>query len=72
MGEYGPELSDAERIEQIIEELCIQSYIGYDNHQTISLIVSALCKLHLSQGFASNPKIEQVMKNYTESKHVTV
>jgi uncharacterized protein YneF (UPF0154 family) len=23
MGEYGPELSDGEKIEQIIEELCI-------------------------------------------------
>ena len=31
MGEYGPELSDAEKVQQIVEELCIQAYIGYEN-----------------------------------------
>ena len=54
MGEYGPDIPDQDKIDQIIEEFSIQVYIGYENPKTIGLIVSALAKLHISQGFAPN------------------
>jgi len=36
------------------------------------MIISALLKLHLSKSFASNPKIESVMKDFSNSKHISV
>ena len=72
MGEYGPDIPDKEKIDSIIEELCNQTYLGYENPTTVGLIVSALGKLHLAQGFASNPKIDCVMKDYSDSKHINV
>ena len=72
MGEYGPDIPDKEKIDSIIEELCNQTYLGYENPTTVGLIVSALGKLHLAQGFAANPNIDQVMKDYQDSKHINV
>lgn len=72
MGEYGPDIPDQEKVESIIDEMCIQSYIGYENPITMGLIVSALAKLHLAQGFPSNPKVETVMHNFTQSKSINV
>lgn len=56
----------------MIEELCNQSNIGYENEATLGLIVSALGKLHLALDYSSNPKIEEVMANYAESRHLSV
>lgn len=36
------------------------------------MIVSALGKLHLAINFAPHPKIEEVMANYAESRHLSV
>lgn len=36
------------------------------------MIVSALVKLHLAQGFAPNPHIEAVMRDLSTSKHINV
>ena len=72
MGEYGAEQEDYEKTEQVIEELCNQSYIGYENESTLGLIVSALAKLHIAINYAPHPKIEEVMANYSESRHLSV
>ena len=47
MGEYGPDCPDQEKIDQMIDEFCIQVYIGYENQKTIGLLASALAKLHI-------------------------
>ena len=47
MGEYGSDIGDPEKIESMISELCIQAYVGYENHQTNALIIQALVKLHV-------------------------
>ena len=72
MGEYGPDIPDMEKIEQITEELCHQAYLGYESQHTIGLIVSALGKLHLQTGFQSNPMIERVMADFEGSRHLDV
>lgn len=72
MGEYASEIPDQEKVNQIIDELCNQVYIGYENHVTIGMIVSALGKLHLAQGFAPNPHIDMVMRDLSTSKHIGV
>lgn len=48
VGEYGVDISDKEKFDSIVEELCAQAYIGYENQVTNGLIVSALAKLHIS------------------------
>ena len=48
MGEYGPDCPEQDKIDSIIHELCIQAYVGFENHITNSLIIQALVKLHLS------------------------
>jgi len=55
MGEYGPDCPEQDKIDSIINELCVQAYVGYENHVTNSLIISALIKLHMSQEFTPNP-----------------
>lgn len=72
MGEYGPDIPDREKIEQIVEELCIQAYNGYENQNTVALIVQALGKIHHAQGYASNPPIESVMSDFLTSKFILV
>ena len=72
MGEYAAEIPDQEKVNQIIDELCNQVYIGYESHVTMGMIVSALAKLHLAQGFAPNPHIDAVMRDLATSKHITV
>jgi len=72
MGEYAAEIPDQEKVNQIIDELCNQIYIGYENHVTIGMIVSALAKLHLAQGFAPNAHIDAVMRDLSTSKHINV
>jgi AP-4 complex subunit epsilon-1 len=72
MGEYGPDLNDQQKIAEIEKELCIQAYVGYENNQTVCMIISALLKLHLSKGFAPNPLIESVMRDFSNSKHISV
>lgn len=72
MGEYAAEIPDQEKVNQIIDELCNQIYIGYENHVTVAMIVSALAKLHLAQGFAPNAHIATVMRDLSTSKHINV
>ena len=48
MGEYGPDMPDQDKISQIIDEFCVQVYIGYENTKTIGLLISALAKLHIA------------------------
>ena len=72
MGEYGPDIPDTDKIEQIVEELCHQAYVGYESQQTIGLIVSALGKLHLASGFLNNSQIERVMSDFEASRHLDV
>jgi len=72
MGEYGPDVPDGDKIQQIIDELCVQVYTGYENQTTIKYIVSAISKLHLSTGFAPNAKIDAIMSNMVNSKHIDV
>jgi AP-4 complex subunit epsilon-1 len=55
MGEYGPDIPDKEKLESIVDELCHQAYIGYEDPNTIALIVSALGKIHHRSGYAPNP-----------------
>ena len=71
MGEYGSDM-EQEKVEQIIEELCGQAYHGYENQHTIGLIISALSKLHLSQGYPHNPMVERVMTDFLSSRHIDV
>jgi len=39
---------------------------------TIGMIVSALGKLHIAQGFPENKYIDTVMHDLSASKHITV
>ena len=72
MGEYAVEILDQDKVNQITEELCKQIYIGYESHVTIGMIVSALGKLHIAQGFPENKYIDTVMHDLSASKHITV
>jgi len=36
------------------------------------MIITALGKLYLSQDFVYNPKIEAVLRDFTNSKHIDV
>jgi len=64
--------SEREKVDSIIDELCVQAYIGYENPLTIGLIVQALSKLHIATSFASNPKIEKVLDDLIDSRHINV
>lgn len=72
MGEYASEIGDQEKIHQIINQLCVQAIIGYEDNTTLDMIVTALGKLHLAQNYASNPSLESVLKNLSNSKHINV
>lgn len=48
MGEYAADIPDREKVQNIIDELCHQAYLGYENHSTVALICSALGKLHMA------------------------
>lgn len=72
MGEYGSDIEEKDKLEQIIEELCSQAYIGYEQSETIGLIVSALAKLHHSVDYAPHPLLERVMEDFNNSKHLDV
>lgn len=72
MGEYAADMPDEDKLVQIIDELCVHVYYGYENTKTVGLIISALSKLHMAQGFAPNTKISSVMQDFLHSKHVDV
>ena len=72
MGEYAADMPDEDKLVQIIDELCVHVYYGYENTKTIALIISALAKLHLAQSFAPNTKITSVMTDFMSSKHIDV
>ena len=72
MGEYAADIPDREKVQNIMEELCNQAYLGYENHTTVALVCSALGKLHLAQGFAPNPLVERTMSDLSRSKFINV
>ena len=72
MGEYAADIPDQEKVQSIIEELCGQAIIGFESDITVGLIVSALGKLHLAQGYTPNPAIDRVMHDLCNSKHLNV
>jgi len=72
MGEYGSTLPDDKKIIKILNYLSDAAYRPLENELTRGYIMTAITKLHAALGFPENPKVECVMLDYLQSKHVDV
>ena len=72
LGEYAAKISDQNKLIKIIDFLCDASYRNFEDELTRGYILTAITKLYAIQNFSDNPKVEFVMKNYAESKHIEV
>ena len=72
MGEYGSSLPDEKKIIKILNYLSEAAYRPLENELTRGYILTAITKLHAALGFPENPKVESVMLDYLQSKHVDV
>lgn len=73
LGEYGAALPDLEKRGKILNLLIQVAYRPLEDELTRGYILSGITKLHQSFGFSdSHPQVENVMYDYSKSKHVDV
>lgn len=72
MGEYGSTLPDEKKIIKILNYLSDTAYRPLEDEITRCYILTAITKLHATMSFVENPKVENVMLDYLQSKHVDV
>jgi hypothetical protein len=72
MGEYGSSLVDQQKVMKILNYLSDAAYRPLEDELTRGYILTAITKLHASLGFIDNPKVENVMYDYSSSKHCDV
>jgi hypothetical protein len=72
MGEYGASLPNQKKVLKILDLLAGAAYRTLEDETTRGYILSAITKLHASMNFNENEKVEQVMTDYCQSKHIDV
>lgn len=72
MGEYGAKTQDQKKVMKIIDNLCEAAYRNFEDEVTRGYILTAITKLHASQGYTDDVKVENVMADYAKSKHIDV
>eukprot|EP00347_Sterkiella_histriomuscorum_P013326 403365145 len=72
MGEYGSTLPNQKKITKILNYLSDAAYRPLEDELTRGYILTAITKLQMIMNFEENPKVEMVMEDYIQSKHVDV
>jgi hypothetical protein len=72
MGEYGCTLPNTKKINKILNYLSDAAYRPLEDELTRGYILTAITKLHVAINFEENPKVDIVMDDYLNSKHVDV
>ena len=72
MGEYGAKVQDQKKVLKIIDNLCEAAYRTFEDEITRGYILTAITKLHASMAFTDDKKVENVMNDYSQSKHIDV
>ncbi len=72
MGEYGATHPDIEKRNKILKHLCTLAYRTLEDELTRSYILSAITKLHSTMGFPEHEGVNQVMEDFSVSRHVDV
>lgn len=72
MGEYGSTLPDQKKKVKILDYLCEVAYRPLEDEMTRGYILTAITKLHCAIDFLDNERIDIVMFDFEQSKHVDV
>jgi hypothetical protein len=72
LGEYGCSLPDFEKKTKILNLLANVAHRPLEDELTRSYILSSITKLHMAMQFVENPVVNEVMYDYSKSKHVDV
>jgi hypothetical protein len=72
MGEYGSTLPDHKKKVKILDYLAEAAYRPLEDELTRGYILTAITKLHAAMDYVESEKVEIVMYDYSQSKHVDV
>ena len=72
LGEYGCSLPDHEKKTKILSLLANVAHRPLEDELTRGYVLSAITKLHMAMNFQENPVVNEVMYDYSKSKHVDV
>ena len=72
LGEYGCSLPDLAKRIKILGLLTNVAYRPLEDELTRGYILAAITKLHMTMAFQENQQIDDVMYDYSKSKHVDV
>jgi hypothetical protein len=72
MGEYGSTLPDKQKLVKILHYLADAAYRPLEDEITRGYLLTAITKLHAALGFEKDERVQYVMEDYLQSKHVDV